>query len=121
MLSSARAFAVHADANSPLLQGGQKILAGELAALIRVENLGLCLLQGTVQRLDTEARIQGTYGSPDDLPDSATRSVGGCHKRAWAGTAHPADASTAGLPDFHPQEPGNTSWIGSAPVTHTDA
>src|SRR5271157_1540365 len=52
------ALAVHADGDPVLLEDAGERLAGELAALVAVENLGLAVFaEGLLERLDAEAGL----------------------------------------------------------------
>jgi len=52
-------FPIHADPESALLQKPGEALAGELGALVGVEDLRLTLPKSILQSLDTEVGIQG--------------------------------------------------------------
>src|SRR5438105_1130467 len=53
--SAVRKFFVHADRNTAMLEHAGELDAGELAALIGVEDLGLAVpFQGLIEGLDTE-------------------------------------------------------------------
>src|SRR4051794_27202999 len=59
------ALAVHADLDVALLQHANKVIAGELAALIGVEDLRPSEpSQRLLQRLDTEVGVQGVGQAP---------------------------------------------------------
>ena len=52
-------FPIHTDFHSMLLQETDKRLAGELSALVGVEDIWLALLESLLQGLYTEAGVQG--------------------------------------------------------------
>ncbi len=59
------ALAVHADGDAVSLQDAGEGLAGELAPLIRIEDLGRSVTgQCLLQRVDTEVRVQGIGDPP---------------------------------------------------------
>lgn len=55
---------VHADSDLLLLQSLRKIRTGKLASLIRVEDLGGCMVQSFFESLHTECRLQAVGESP---------------------------------------------------------
>jgi hypothetical protein len=59
------AAAVHADLDTFLFQPASESFAGELAALVGIEDLGLAVQsERFVQRFDAEARVHGDRQSP---------------------------------------------------------
>ena len=53
------ALAIHADGDLVALQGAGEVVAGELAALVGIEDLGLCIPgERFLERLDTELRAE---------------------------------------------------------------
>ena len=64
--------AIHADLDIPFLQWSEESFAGELASLIRVEDLGLPLFEGFLEGFNAEAGIQGVR----DLPGEDTTKRG---------------------------------------------
>src|SRR4051812_48571492 len=61
----ATTLAVHADLDLAVLQHADKVIAGELAALVSVEDLRLSKpSQRLLQRLDTEVGVQGVRQAP---------------------------------------------------------
>ena len=66
--------AIHRDANASLLEHVGEVTAGELAALVALEDLGrVIVLQRLVQGLDAEARIERVGQTPGQ--DLAARPV----------------------------------------------
>ena len=59
---------VHADQDLTRLQPAGELMAGKLAALIRVENTRLGLSQGLVDHFDAEYRVQSIRQAPSCKP-----------------------------------------------------
>src|SRR5207244_10966559 len=69
---------IHADHNARALQSSCELLAGELCSLIGIEDLRLRFLQSTIQRRQTEARVQRDRDFP--LHDIAAEPVQNRHQ-----------------------------------------